>query len=433
MNVRTVGRAAELGAISRIGKKLLHSNASIGSISVSRYQAPSTMNANSGLFHSTTSRAASKQHRIPASYYRGGTSRAPIFNQNDLPTDRAQWGPIFQGVLGSPDPNGRQLDGLGGGISSLSKICVVGPPTHPRADCDFTFVQLGIKDDEVDYSGNCGNLLAAIGPFAVDEGLVDLKGQTEGKVTVNVWNTNTNKLIETKFSIIDGEAAAEGDFAIDGVAGTGAKVELSFLDPSGSKTIGLVPTGNIIDIFDGIRTTCIDAGNPCCFVTAASMGVPGTMLPEQMDANPELMRRLDSIRRQASVKMGVSETLESTPGAIPKISIVSKSTGHRLLSGEEIRGEEIDVVVRAVSGGNPHRAVPMTVALCVGAAAKLEGSVVAEMVAEKKVDRDGLTIGHASGKTVVAATFNDEGRLEKATVFRTARRIMSGLVYWKQK
>jgi 2-methylaconitate cis-trans-isomerase PrpF len=362
-------------------------------------------------------------------YYRGGTSRAPIFRQEDLPASREDWAPILRAVIGSPDPNGRQLDGLGGGYSSLSKICVVGPPTRKGADVDFTFVQMGIKDDEVDYSGNCGNMLAAIGPFAVDSGMVQAPS-ADGPVSVFVHNTNTNKLIESKFEVKDGEAASEGDYAIDGVAGTGAKVELGFLDPAGSKTVGLLPTGNIIDEFDGIRATCIDAGNPFVFVTAESMGVDGTILPSEIDTHPDLLIRLDSIRRQASVAMGVSKDLASTPGAIPKVAMVSPPTTHTVLSGDVIEESEVDVVVRALSGGNPHRAVPLTMALSLGAASRIDGSIVQQMLrGNGRVDPSGLTVGHASGKITVAATYGEKGELEKATVFRTARRIMEGCVF----
>lgn len=373
----------------------------------------------------------SKQRRIQASYYRGGTSRAPIFLQKDLPADRKDWAPIFRAVIGSPDPNGRQLDGLGGGISSLSKICVVGPPTHPTAHADFTFVQLGIKSDEVDYSGNCGNMLAAIGPFAVDSGLV--AAPRDGAVTVVIHNTNTCKLIESTFAVVDGEAAADGDFAIDGVAGTGAQIQLGFLDPAGSKTGALLPTGNAADEFDGVRTTCVDAGNPCCFVAAHSMGVDGAILPAAAAAHPHLLARLESIRRQAAVAMGVCADLASVPGAIPKISMVSSpgAMGHPLISGEVMQPTAVDIVVRAVSGGDPHRAVPMTVALALAAAGSVQGSVVAELLGPGRVDGDGLTVGHASGKMLVAAAFDGRGNLEKATVFRTARRLMSGWVYWK--
>lgn len=172
---------------------------------------------------------STKQHRLSASYYRGGTSRAIIFRQQDLPADRKDWDSIFCGVIGSPDPNGRQLDGLGGGISSLSKVCVVGPTTNPEADVDYTFAAIGVKNNDVDYSSNCGNMTSAIGPFAVDTGLVDAP---KGAAMVRIHNTNTGKIIHATFPVEDGEAVADGDFSIDGVAGTAAKIELAFVDPA---------------------------------------------------------------------------------------------------------------------------------------------------------------------------------------------------------
>lgn len=175
-----------------------------------------------------------KQHRLPASYYRGGTSRAIFFQPKHLPSDREEWAPVFLGVLGSPDPNGRQLDGLGGGISSLSKICVVGPSSRDDADVDYTFAAIGVKDNEVDYSSNCGNMTSAVGAFAVDSGLFNIgdPGKEERDVTVRIHNTNTGKIIHSTFPVADGEAVADGDFAIDGVAGNAARVKLAFINPA---------------------------------------------------------------------------------------------------------------------------------------------------------------------------------------------------------
>jgi 2-methylaconitate cis-trans-isomerase PrpF len=171
-----------------------------------------------------------KQNRLPAAYYRGGTSRAIIFRREDLPKDKREWDAIFCGTIGSPDPNGRQLDGLGGGISSLSKICVVGPSTHADADVDYTFAAIGVKNLDVDFSSNCGNMTSAIGPFAVDTGIVE--GKADGELTVRIHNTNTGKLIHSTFPVMGGEAVADGVFAIDGVAGTAAKIELAFINPA---------------------------------------------------------------------------------------------------------------------------------------------------------------------------------------------------------
>lgn len=376
-----------------------------------------------------TTRAISKQNRLPAAYYRGGTSRAVIFNAKDLPQDRSEWARIFCGVIGSPDPNARQLDGLGGGLSSLSKICVVGTSTRSDADVDYTFVAMGVKDAEVDFSSNCGNMTSAIGPFAVDSGLVE--GPENGSMTVRIHNTNTGKIIHSTFSVVDGEAAADGDFAIDGVAGTADRIQMAFINPAGSKTGKLLPTGNVVDVFDGIKASCIDAGNPCVFVSAADLNVDGTILPEAMEAHPDLLLRLDSIRRKGSVAMGVSKDEASTPGSIPKIAMVSPPSTHTLLSGESLDQSVVDLVIRAVSVGQPHRAVPITVAMAIAAAGNLPGSTVNMLLGTKKVDPKGITLGHSSGKIVVGANFDNGGQLTDATVFRTARRLMEGLVFWK--
>jgi 2-methylaconitate cis-trans-isomerase PrpF len=368
----------------------------------------------------TTTALEMGQNKLPAAYYRGGTSRAVFFQPKDLPTERSEWDSIFLGVIGSPDPWGRQLDGMGGGISSLSKICIVGPSTHPEADCDYLFAAIGVKNSEVDFSSNCGNMTAAVGPFAVDQNIFPVQpGQSS--VTVRIHNTNTGKIIHSTFEIEDGEAKADGDFSIDGVAGTAARIQLDFMNPAGSKTGKLLPTGNKVDVFDGIRTTCIDAGNPCCFVQASSLQVSGGLTPDEMEQHPDLLKRLDSIRRQAGVKMGLAKTEEEVPGSIPKISVVSPAEG----------AAEMDIRVRALSVGQPHKAVPITVALACAAASKIQGSTVQECCPDDPVDPAGVTLGHASGKLMVGAKFDADGGLSFATVFRTARRLMEGVIYWK--
>lgn len=381
-------------------------------------------------FSITSPRSSRKQKSIPASYYRGGTSRAIMFLSSDLPSAREQWPDIFRAALGSPDPHGRQLDGMGGGISSLSKICVVGPPTHPRADVDYTFAAVGVRDNEVDFSSNCGNMTSAVGPFAIDSGLVKCpRGRSE--VTVRIHNTNTHKLIHATFPVDDSEAVAEGDFAIDGVADTSAKISLSFIEPAGSKTGKLLPTGRVVDRFDKVSATCIDVGNPCVFVSAEHLDIDGTMLPDAMDTHPTLLTRLDSVRRQAGVAMGLCDAPSRCPGSIPKIAVVSSPAPHKLLSGDMLGEDSADVVARAVSVGQPHRAVPITVAMALAAASKLDGSVVQMCCANKPVDADGVTIGHASGRILVSAEYDDKGGIKSATLFRTARRLFEGRVFVK--
>lgn len=203
------------------------------------------------------------------------------------------------------------------------------------------------------------------------------------------------------------------------------------MDRRGSKTGRLLPTGNAADTFDGVKATCVDVGNPCVFIQAEDLKVDGTILPDEVDAHPTLHKTLESIRRKAAVAMGICKDEASTPGSIPKIAMVSRSTSHKLLSGELIQGNTVDLAVRALSVGQPHRAVPITVALATAAAANIEGSTVHANVSTERVDPDGITIGHTSGKIMVGAKFDDRGTLIHATVFRTARRLMDGLVYWK--
>lgn len=364
---------------------------------------------------------APAQKSLPAAYYRGGTSRAIFFNRDDLPANREEWGPIFLGAIGSPDPHGRQLDGMGGGISSLSKVCVVGPSADPEADVDYTFVALGVKDASVDYSSNCGNMSSAVGPYAVDSKLVTPVLGKGDLATVRIRNTNTQKLIHATFPVVDGEAAASGDFSIDGVSGTAARVRLDFIDPAGSKTGKLLPTGRAVDNLDGVRATLIDAANPCCFVPASGLGVSGTISPAEIDADADLLARLEKIRRLAAVRMGLAKTTDDVPGSVPKIGLVSAP-----------RSSSGNIVVRAMSVGQPHKAIPISVALAVAAASKIPGSTAAESVVKAAGDEEaGLVIDHASGQLTVAAEFDREGHVSRASVFRTARRLMEGRVFWK--
>ncbi|KAL1847816.1 hypothetical protein VTK73DRAFT_10260 [Phialemonium thermophilum] len=400
-----------------------------------------------------------RQHSLPAAYYRGGTSRAVFFRREHLPADRERWDPIFRGVIGCPDPYGRELDGMGGGISSLSKVCVVGPSARPDADVDYTFAALGIRDGQVDYTSNCGNMSSAVGPYAVDQGLLPVPTTTttttstpscssSHDATVRIHNTNTGKIIHATFPLAaDGEAAAAGDFRIDGVAGTGARVRLDFVDPAGSRTGKLLPTGNTTDVLNlgggeggggDLRVTCIDVGNPCCFVTARELGVDGRLTPDEIDARADLMRTLEAVRRRAAVRMGLAANVDDVPGSVPKIAFVSPmGDAERESSGTSARA---GVVARALSVGQPHKAIPITVALAVAAAARLPGTVVHECLrgdddhdgaAQDGAAGDELDVYHASGRLTVDAKFDSSGKLLVATVFRTARRLMEGLVFWK--
>lgn len=364
-----------------------------------------------------------------ASYYRGGTSRGLMIKTHRLPENRDDWGPILRGALGSPDPSGRQLDGLGSGISSLSKVCVVDKSERYDADVDYTFIQVGVKKGELDYSSNCGNMSAAVGPFAINSCI--LKRPPDGETEVRIFNTNTNKIIKARFQVLNGEAMTEGEFSIAGVAGSSARIELAFQDPAGSRTNKLLPTGNVVNSLGlGTDASCIDVANPCVFVKAADFEVDGTILPEEGDVHPTLITKLEKIRRRGAVEMGLAKDENSVPEAAPKLVMVSPPAKYTTLSGEEIEADKCDLVIRSLSGTNLHRAVQMTVALATAAAAKLPGSIVEQCVSKTSVDQSGITLGHPSGKMMVTAKFDERGVVTEATVFRTARRLFEGTLYW---
>src|SRR3990172_6518345 len=299
-----------------------------------------------------------KQIRIPAVFMRGGTSNAIVFHAGDLPADRAQWDEIFLAAIGSPDPYGRQLDGMGGGVSSLSKVCVVGPPTRDDADIDYTFAQVQVKEARVDYGGNCGNMSSAMGPFAVDEGLVKVQGPD---ALVRVHNTNTKKIIWSRFLLDGGMAAVDGNLVIPGVAGTGAPIKLEFREPGGATTGKLLPTGKVVDTLDvpgygKFRVSMVDAANACVFARAADLGIKGTEMPDEIDANPELLKKLGAIRIAASVAMGITRTPEEAAkrASVPFVGFVSPPQDAKTLTGETIKGAQVDLTGRMMSNGQPH-------------------------------------------------------------------------------
>jgi 2-methylaconitate isomerase len=377
-----------------------------------------------------------KQIKIPAVFMRGGTSNAIVFNAKDLPRDRARWDEIFLAAIGSPDPYGRQLDGMGGGISSLSKVCVVGPSTRPDADIDYTFAQVSVKEAKVDYSGNCGNMSSAMGPYAVDEGIVKASGK---EALVRVHNTNTRKIIWSRFTLDEGLAAVDGELAIPGVSGTGDPVRLEFRDPGGATTGKLLPTGHVADVLDvpghgRFNVSMVDAANACCFVRADELGITGTEMPEALDADAALLERLQAIRIAASVAMGIASNREEAIAkrVVPFIGFVSDPQTARTLTGETIAVDDVDLTGRIISNGQPHRALPLTASLCMAVAARLQGSVV-NAVTRTAADAEApIRIAMPSGILTVAATVrNSDGQwvAEQGAFYRTQRRLFDGYVY----
>ena len=365
---------------------------------------------------------------------RGGTSKALVFHARDLPTDLAARDAIFIAAIGSPDHYGRQLNGMGGGVSSLSKVCLVGSPSRDDADVDYTFGQVQIKEARVDYRSNCGNMSSAIGPFAVDQGLVNSR---DGMATVRIHNTNTGKLIHSTFSVRSGRVIEEGSLEIPCVAGTGAPIRLDFLHPGGSGTGKLLPSGNVADVLHvpgvgQIEVSMVDAANACVFINAADVGLLGTELPDQLELDANLLTLLASIRQQASVAMGIAPDFGAAAApAIPFIGFVSPAQDSPTLSGDGVAAAETDVTVRMLSNGQPHRALPATAALCVAVAAGIEGTVV-QRAARRGRTSDTLRIGMPSGILQVGASVRRDGptwHAQHGTFYRTARRLFEGFVY----
>ncbi len=373
------------------------------------------------------------QSRFKAVFMRGGTSKGVVFHARDLPADRREWDAVFLDIMGSPDPAGRQLDGMGGGVASLSKVCIVGPPSRPDADVDYTFAQVMVRTAGVDYSANCGNMSAAIGPFAVDEGLV--RAAPDGTASVRIHNTNTGKVIVSSFAVADGEAAVAGDFVLDGVGGSGAPIRLEFLDPGGAKTGTLLPTGHArtllqIPEFGDIDASLVDAANPCVFVQAGSLQKTGAETPDELAADGVFLARMSSIRLIASVAMGIAPDLHAAARQLgaPRIAMVAGPLSFTSLSGRALEASDVDLTVRIVSDGAPHRAVPLTSALCVAVAAKIPGTLPYELA---RRDAGSLRIGQPSGVTHVDAEVTLDGPqpvARTAVVYRTARRLFDGCV-----
>lgn len=372
---------------------------------------------------------------IPATFYRGGTSNALMIQRCHLPNNQSDWEPLLAGALGSPDPYGRQLNGMGGGVSSLSKICVVQPSQREDADVDYTFVQMGIKDGRMDLAGTCGNMTAAVGPFALDEGVVHpaidhIDNTSVSTVTVRIFNTNTNKIIHSRFAVDQGAKLrynCEGPFSIDGVPGTGSQISLQFRFPGGAKTGKTLPTGIPLDTMilpssiDNQNTTTlqvslIDVSNPAVIIKAADIGIDGDIMPDQLDKNIIKMSLLEDIRKEGARMMGLDPSVDS----IPKMVMVSTPAAG---SGG------VDIVARVLSMGQTHKAIPLTIALNLGVACNIPGTLPHALRAGSG-SQETIAVGHPTGKVEVGAKMND-GEVEHAILHRTARMLMRGEVFWR--
>ena len=367
--------------------------------------------------------------KYPCVYMRGGTSKAVFFHEKDLPEDKSLWDDIFLKVMGTPDV--KQIDGMGGTVSSTSKIAIIAPSNKPGVDVEYTFRQVDIVIPRVDGSANCGNISSAVGPFAIDEGLVPA---VEPITVVRVLNTNTNKIIEEHVRVEDGHAMVHGNEVIQGVPGTGSRIDMYFEDPAGSKTGKLFPTGQKKEVFDvpgygPAEVTVLDCSNPMVFIKASDLGSKGSELTE-LNQNKDVMEHIERIRGIAAVKCGFVEKWEDArtkSTSAPKVSIVSAPQDYINMDGNEVKADTMDLCCRAISVGALHKAYPMTVAVGTGAAARIPGTIVNEIV-KPAPDQDIIRLGHASGVTEVDVKMGGE-KVIKGGVTRTARRIMDGWVY----
>lgn len=371
--------------------------------------------------------------KIPAVFIRGGTSKGVFFNEADLPKSQQARDDLFLQVIGSPDPYQRQLNGMGGGISSLSKVVVIERSTRADVDIDYTFVQIAVDKPVADYGQACGNLSSAVGPYAVEEGLLSV---ADGETTVRVYNTNTDKRFLVHFQVKDGRAVETGDYTMSGVAGSGAQIRLDYLDPGGSKCAAFLPSGNEIDTLDfpgygPLAVSMIDATNPVVFVDGTALGINGLESPETLETNTELMALLDQIRRQAGVLMGLAATPEEVPLSNPKIAMLLPPTAYTTISGEKIAADEHDIGIRIVSMERLHRAVTGTGAMCLAAACMVDGSIPNTLTNPIQSGQD-VRIATPSGVMTVAAQVERDGegrwQAQRVTVYRTQRRLMEGRV-----
>jgi hypothetical protein len=338
-------------------------------------------------------------------------------------------------MYGSPDI--RQIDGMGGADPLTSKLAIIGPSTRDDADVDYTFAQVSIEAPLVDYKGNCGNISSAVGPFAIDEGLV---AAVEPRTTVRIHQTNTGCTLVAEVPVVNGKAAVEGDYHIDGVPGTGARIDLDFSGTAGAVTGRILPTGNPMDRLDveglgPVDVSVVDAGNPCVFVRAPDLGIEGTETPDEIDAHRELNDRIERIRGTVAAGIGLVEDWEDAARESPYIPffvLVRPPADYvDFTTGRMVPGKDVDFVARLLFMLRMHKAYAVTGTVCTGAAAKIPGTIVYEAACPESRDRSMTRIGHPAGVIDVEAVVqSDDGvHLLRASVGRTARRIMEGYVF----
>lgn len=384
------------------------------------------------------------QVKIPATYIRGGTSKGVFFRREDLPARAREPGAardaLLLRVIGSPDPYAKQIDGMGGATSSTSKTVIVDRSTRDGHDVDYLFGQVSIDSAFVDWSGNCGNLSAAVGPFAISNGLVDpARVPRDGVAVVRIWQANIGKTIVAHVPITNGEVQETGDFELDGVTFPAAEVQLEFLDPAAEEEGAggsMFPTGNLVDDLEvpglgTLKATMINAGIPTIFVNAEAIGYQGTELQDAINGDPKALAMFESLRAHGAVRMGLIKSIDEAAKRqhTPKIAFVAKPVGYTASSGKPVAAGDVDLLVRALSMGKLHHAMMGTAAVAIGTAAAIPGTLV--NLAAGGGQRQAVRFGHPSGTLRVGAEavqVDGEWTVAKAIMSRSARVLMEGWI-----
>ncbi|WP_336720027.1 2-methylaconitate cis-trans isomerase PrpF [Acinetobacter soli] len=388
------------------------------------------------------------QQKIAATYMRGGTSKGVFFNLNDLPVEAQVAGAardqLLLRVIGSPDPYGKQIDGMGGATSSTSKTVILAKSQQSEHDVDYLFGQVSIDQPFIDWSGNCGNLTAAVGAFAIRQGLIDPERVPDnGHCIVRIWQKNIQKTIIAHVPITHGVVQETGDFELDGVTFPAAEVQIEFLDPAedGEDGGAMFPTGQVVDDLEvpGVGTfkaTFINAGIPTIFLNAAELGYTGTELQDQINNDVAALARFETIRAHGAVKMGLIKDISEAASRqhTPKIAFVAPPQSYQASSGKTVELSDIDLLVRALSMGKLHHAMMGTAAVAIGTAAAVPGTLV--HTAAGAIPREAVRFGHPSGTLRVGAEAvqdtSGQWQVKKAIMSRSARVLMEGFVYVPQ-
>lgn len=380
------------------------------------------------------------QISIPATYMRGGTSKGVFFTLSNLPEAARVPGEVrdklLMRVIGSPDPYEKQIDGMGGATSSTSKTVILSKSESPDHDVDYLFGQVSIDKPFVDWSGNCGNLSAAVGPYAIANGLVDpIKIPQNGVAEVRIWQVNIGKTIVSQVPIVDGQVQETGDFELDGVTFPAAEIPVAFMDPADGEG-AIFPTGNLVDDLDVpgvgvLKATLINAGIPTVFVNAQDIGYTGCELQEAINSDANALAMFETIRAHAAVRMGLIKHVDEAASRqhTPKVAFVAPPSSYTASSGKAVSAENIDLVVRALSMGKLHHAMMGTAAVAIGAAAAIQGTLV--NLAAGGEEREAVTFGHPSGSLRVgakASLIDGRWQIDQAVMSRSARVLMEGCV-----